>query len=825
MVTLSISVRPPPIAPAWRITVARGRNASSNAVAVSSNARTEGPPDACGNPVTCDGRPRMLRSPWCDVPPCARPLPAMCEATPRHVRGHSPPCARPLPAMCEATPRHVRGHSPPWLTAPRCLFPSTSVPPLQRGNPLLQPHPRPPPASPVAPVPRQTHLAPCRRRWRTASRASKSTSRQSPARPSPSTSRCSPARHPFPTTFHDITTMFHGITTMFHGITTMFHGITTMFHDITTMFHDITTMFHDITTMFHDITTMFHGITTMFHGITTMFHGITTMFHGITTMFHGITTMFHDITTMFHDITTMFHGITTMFHGITTMFHGITTMFHDITTMFHGITTMFHDITTMFHGITTMFHDITTMFHGITTMFHDITTTRPTTRTTLSGTVARPHSSLSFFSQPHLPRSPITLMQTPPTAEWKGGLRGETLLPCPPPSPSPPNPSSLPLPHHSLPVHPVPILIPPSPPTTVAPFPNSHSLFLNPLLIVLSSGGAVVPGGHWPSFPPPSSTPPSLSAATHLHGPALPLIRSLPCRPSPTPQPPSGCGMAWHGMAWHGMARHGTARQGSSEEYIEANIQLALALVRRLHGATATTAKIVLPDGPEKRRCSRRFKAALDMTDGVSLGCLEDDPVAAPGQAGAPQPRSAGGRGEGGFLSALKNALDLDFGGQETGEWAAATPSDLYIIANASCQELPAVQAYLEKLPPATPVLLFNLELDTLRADLGLLGFPPKDLHYRFLSTFRPVFYLRPRDYSKSVAVSPFILNYSGALFRMYPGPWQVMGKQEGTGSYVCVAEGPQRFQLGQVKEELQRALGLGEEDGSTMQFLRRGYK
>ncbi|CAI5483268.1 unnamed protein product, partial [Closterium sp. Yama58-4] len=267
--------------------------------------------------------------------------------------------------------------------------------------------------------------------------------------------------------------------------------------------------------------------------------------------------------------------------------------------------------------------------------------------------------------------------------------------------------------------------------------------------------------------------------------------------------------------------------EGSSEEYIEANIQLALALIRRLHAATATTAKIVLPDGPEKRRCSRRFKAALDMTEGVSLGCLEDDPMAAPGQAGAPQQASVGGGagGGGGFFSALKNALDLDFGGQETGEWAEATPSDLYIITNTSCQELPAVEAYLGKLPPATPVLLFNLELDTLRADLGLLGFPPKDLHYRFLSTFRPVFYLRPRDYSKSVAVSPFILNYSGALFRMYPAPWQVMVKQEGTGSYVCVAEGPHRFQLGQVKEELQRALGLGEEDGSTMQFLRRGYK
>jgi hypothetical protein len=44
----------------------------------------------------------------------------------------------------------------------------------------------------------------------------------------------------------------------------------------------------------------------------------------------------------------------------------------------------------------------------------------------------------------------------------------------------------------------------------------------------------------------------------------------------------------------------------------------------------------------------------------------------------------------------------------------------------------------------------------------------------RFLSKLRPVFYLLPRDYSKSVAVAPFIINYSGALFREYPGPWQV---------------------------------------------------
>ena len=31
----------------------------------------------------------------------------------------------------------------------------------------------------------------------------------------------------------------------------------------------------------------------------------------------------------------------------------------------------------------------------------------------------------------------------------------------------------------------------------------------------------------------------------------------------------------------------------------------------------------------------------------------------------------------------------------------------------------------------------------------GLLGFPTKDLQHRFLCLFRPVFYIRQRDYSK----------------------------------------------------------------------------
>lgn len=90
--------------------------------------------------------------------------------------------------------------------------------------------------------------------------------------------------------------------------------------------------------------------------------------------------------------------------------------------------------------------------------------------------------------------------------------------------------------------------------------------------------------------------------------------------------------------------------------------------------------------------------------------------------------------------------------------------------------------------------------------------------------------FLRPRAYSKSVNVAPFLVNYSGALFREYPGPWQaralnplrqelssggqcqarfvnpvpfvveqVMLKQD-SGELACVAEGPDRYPLGEAR-------------------------
>lgn len=49
-------------------------------------------------------------------------------------------------------------------------------------------------------------------------------------------------------------------------------------------------------------------------------------------------------------------------------------------------------------------------------------------------------------------------------------------------------------------------------------------------------------------------------------------------------------------------------------------------------------------------------------------------------------------------------------------------------------------------------------------------------------------------------------------------GPWQVLLRQD-SGEYACIAEDPTRYNLGEVKEELQAAMGLATEaEGSVEQ-------
>eukprot|EP00898_Chlorokybus_atmophyticus_P007047 jgi/Chlat1/7343/Chrsp59S06951 len=248
---------------------------------------------------------------------------------------------------------------------------------------------------------------------------------------------------------------------------------------------------------------------------------------------------------------------------------------------------------------------------------------------------------------------------------------------------------------------------------------------------------------------------------------------------------------------------------GSSDDFIDANTQLALALARK-YAKGEKKICIVTPDRAELRRALKKFSNALQLEPNLSMTSLEDVPNSSPG-----------------LFAAARNRLSSAWAGElDAGLVARAQePADMYIVINCSTVELPGIERFVDAFATKVPLVLFNLELDTLRSDLGLLGFPPKSLQYRFLSQFLPVFYIRPRDYSKSVSVAPFVLNYSGALLRIYPGPWQAMLKQRDN-SYACVAEQRKRYNLGQMKEELLRAIGLDtEEKGSAMEFLRRGYK
>eukprot|EP01023_Acetabularia_acetabulum_P038504 TRINITY_DN3692_c0_g1_i4.p2 TRINITY_DN3692_c0_g1~~TRINITY_DN3692_c0_g1_i4.p2 ORF type:complete len:371 (-),score=75.62 TRINITY_DN3692_c0_g1_i4:36-1094(-) len=243
--------------------------------------------------------------------------------------------------------------------------------------------------------------------------------------------------------------------------------------------------------------------------------------------------------------------------------------------------------------------------------------------------------------------------------------------------------------------------------------------------------------------------------------------------------------------------------KGASDAFIDSNVELALSGATKL-AEDGKKVRLLLPDESEYNRSQNMFRSALQLAPNVSMGHLLE----------------ARATGVWGLVSKFQG----DKG------WSPEIPegaqsAEVFIVVNASTVELSDVRKYVDDVVQNRAFVTWNLELDTLRADLGLLGFPPKEMQYQFLSQFKPVFYVRKRDYSKTVSVAPFVVNYSGALLREYPGPWQVM-IQQSSGEYGCVAERKQRYNLGEFKEELAEVMGLNiEEEGSTLAFLRRGYK
>lgn len=150
-------------------------------------------------------------------------------------------------------------------------------------------------------------------------------------------------------------------------------------------------------------------------------------------------------------------------------------------------------------------------------------------------------------------------------------------------------------------------------------------------------------------------------------------------------------------------------------------------------------------------------------------------------------------------------------------EPAVKDEDDILVVIGASAQELPDVEKLvLDAREAGKPVVLFNLKLDSARGDLGLPAFPRKMLHYRFLSNIIPVYYLRTRSYTRSLKKPPFTVNYSGALYRVFPGPYQIL-LDTPAGKYQRLATQPTRPALGAVRDTLTEGLDI---DVPFKQFL-----
>lgn len=193
----------------------------------------------------------------------------------------------------------------------------------------------------------------------------------------------------------------------------------------------------------------------------------------------------------------------------------------------------------------------------------------------------------------------------------------------------------------------------------------------------------------------------------------------------------------------------------SAADIIGVNLRLCVEYCKKLTGPDGPSGgkpiAITLPDVAELRRAVK-YLGDAEPASNVRLNSLGGDALADTG-------------GAFGFFGSI-------FKQSGGGDVVPAEWTGMYVIVGASCQELPTIRK-LAELQPSVPIVLFNLKLDTQRGDLGLPAFPPRSVHHEFLSRVKPVYYMRPRSYSLSLSRPPFLMAYSGVLFRRYPEGWQ----------------------------------------------------
>lgn len=233
----------------------------------------------------------------------------------------------------------------------------------------------------------------------------------------------------------------------------------------------------------------------------------------------------------------------------------------------------------------------------------------------------------------------------------------------------------------------------------------------------------------------------------------------------------------------------------SSYDVSDANVLLAVDFAKK-YASSGKRVAIAFPDLVEKDRAVEQNNDMEEPIQNIRFSSVRDAK-------------------KGAFIERLWRKPEVDV--------AVRDNDDMFVVLGVSCQELPDVERMVEKAGDR-PVILFNLKLDTARGDLGLPAFPRKGLHFRFLSRVLPVYYLRTRTYSRSIARAPFVVNYSGALYRVYPGAYQVLLDTE-QGNYRRLTTLDERPSLGGVRDILTNGLNIDGLKGNKNSFLFKGYK